>query len=157
MDQQNNNTNSKKFVLSIAGLATLGLVGYMSNIHLKPNTTEMKVVNNASNVEMPQETISTKYKNGTYTVVGEYVSPGGPEQVEITLVIEDDKVLNASGVSKATLPTSINFQGQFLGGFKDVILGKNIDEIKVDKVAGSSLTPKGFHDALEKIKLEAQS
>jgi hypothetical protein len=35
-------------------------------------------------------------------------------------------------------------------------VGKNIDELNVSKVAGSSLTSGGFNQAVEKIKQEAQ-
>ena len=38
-----------------------------------------------------------------------------------------------------------------------MVVGKNIDEVAITKVAGSSLTPKGFTDALEKIKADAKS
>ncbi len=38
-----------------------------------------------------------------------------------------------------------------------VVVGKKIDEVQLTKVAGSSLTPKGFMDALEKVKTEAKA
>jgi hypothetical protein len=38
-----------------------------------------------------------------------------------------------------------------------MVVGKNISELQLTKVSGSSLTPQGFMDALEKIKAEAQS
>jgi len=37
----------------------------------------------------------------------------------------------------------------------DEVIGKSIDDIRLDKMAGSSLTTKGFNAALEKIKIEA--
>ena len=35
------------------------------------------------------------------------------------------------------------------------IAAKNINEVKLDKISGSSLTPQGFNNALEKIKQQA--
>ncbi|KXK09170.1 MAG: hypothetical protein UZ21_OP11001000228 [Microgenomates bacterium OLB22] len=46
-------------------------------------------------------------------------------------------------------------QGLFAEGYKTQVVGKSIDELKLDVVNGSSLTPKGFEDALQKIKTEA--
>ncbi len=45
--------------------------------------------------------------------------------------------------------------GKFAGGISDVVVGKNINDIDVDKVSGSSLTSGGFNEAIEKIKQEA--
>ena len=47
------------------------------------------------------------------------------------------------------------YQGQFESGISAVVVGKNIDEITVDKVAGSSLTSGGFKAAVELIKADA--
>ena len=42
-------------------------------------------------------------------------------------------------------PNTKKFQGEFAGGIKSQIVGKKLDEIKVSKVAGSSLTSGGFN------------
>jgi hypothetical protein len=36
------------------------------------------------------------------------------------------------------------------------IIGKRVDEVKVDKLAGSSGTPRGFNATIERIKREAK-
>ncbi len=48
-----------------------------------------------------------------------------------------------------------NFQGQFIDGIDDEVVGKSLDEISVDRVAGSSLTSGGFNQAVESIKEQA--
>jgi hypothetical protein len=48
-------------------------------------------------------------------------------------------------------------QGKFKEGFEEAVVGKPLDEIALTVVNGSSLTPKGFMDALTKVKLEAAS
>jgi hypothetical protein len=35
-------------------------------------------------------------------------------------------------------------------------VGKNINDLKLTKIAGSSLTPMGFNDAVAKIKMKAK-
>ena len=104
-----------------------------------------------------QTSTSQKYKDGSYTAVGDYNSPGGAEQIGITLVLKNDVIVDATASPKATRPQSVNFQQQFSAGFKVMIVGKNIDEVSLDKVSGSSLTPKGFNDAIAKIKVQAKA
>ena len=50
---------------------------------------------------------------------------------------------------------SEQYQGEFIGGIAEIVEGRDIDEIQVSRVAGSSLTSGGFNDAIEKIKAEA--
>lgn len=97
------------------------------------------------------------YKNGTYSAVGDYISPGGAEQIDVKVTLKDNVITDAVVVSKASRPNSKIFQGMFVSNFKPQVVGKNIDEVKLTKVSGSSLTPKGFNDALEKIKGQAKS
>jgi hypothetical protein len=48
-------------------------------------------------------------------------------------------------------------QGEFISGIAGVVVGKNIDSIKVDKVGGSSLTSGGFNAAVDAIKADAEA
>jgi len=96
------------------------------------------------------------YKNGEYSVIGSYVSPGGAEEVGVNLTIEDNIITAVEFEPKATRPISVKFQGIFAENYNEFVVGKNINEVKLDKVSGSSLTPKGFNDALDKIKAEAK-
>lgn len=98
-----------------------------------------------------------KYKDGTYTAIGGYISPAGEETVEITLVVKNDVVISGTSVTKATNPVSVKLQNLFKDGFNEVVAGKSIDELSLTVVNGSSLTPKGFMDALMKIKEQAIS
>lgn len=102
-------------------------------------------------------TPATEYKDGTYTATGTYQSPGGQESVEITLTIAGDKITDATGKSNATRPQSVEYQGQFLSNFAGEIVGKNVDQVSLDKVAGSSLTSGGFENALQTIKSDAKA
>ena len=122
----------------------------------KPEPTTTPIQNREEEpVATPVE--KKKYKDGTYSATGSYVSPAGPEQVELSLVIKDDKVVSANFVGKGTNPTTMKLQGLFKAGFSTYVVGRNIDEISLTVVNGSSLTPKGFTDALLKIKNEAKA
>ena len=99
---------------------------------------------------------NTKYTDGTYTASGEYTSPAGAEQVTVTLTVKDNVVTEVSSTESAENPKSQYFQKQFAEGVASAVVGKPIGSIALTVVNGSSLTPKGFMDALEKIKEEAK-
>ena len=98
-----------------------------------------------------------KYKDGTYTAPGSYFSPAGDEKVNVSLTIKNDVVTDASFDATGLSPTSKNMQANFKAGFKQYVVGKSIDSISLTVVNGSSLTPKGFMNALAKIKTQAQA
>lgn len=108
----------------------------------------------------PQEQVANTpqymYKNGTYTNLGDYFSPGGNEQIEVQVTLKDDVIVSAEVKSLATRPISVKVQGIFIENFKPLVIGKNINDVVLDKVSGSSLTPKGWNDAIEKIKAVAK-
>lgn len=97
------------------------------------------------------------YKDGAYAATGVYTSPAGKEEVGVSLTLKDNIVTDVTFTPKATNEVSIKLQGMFASGFKELVVGKDINTVKLDKVSGSSLTPKGFNDALDKIRLEAQA
>ncbi len=100
---------------------------------------------------------ASAYKDGEYTATGTYTSPAQQEELEIAITLADGIVTDAEFTGKATHQVSQKLQGQFAEGFKEEVVGKSIDEINLTVVNGSSLTPKGFMDALEKVKKEAQA
>lgn len=95
------------------------------------------------------------YADGSYTATGSYVSPGGQESIEVTLTLTSDVVSAVEVVSNADNPNSVRYQGEFIDGIADVVVGVPLDDLEVDKVAGSSLTSGGFNEAVETIKGEA--
>jgi uncharacterized protein with FMN-binding domain len=96
------------------------------------------------------------YQDGTYSADGTYVSPNGTETVGVELTLASGKVTAVDITQHPSNPNTRKFQGEFAGGIAAQIVGKNIDELNVSKVAGSSLTSGGFNQAVEKIKAEAQ-
>ena len=95
------------------------------------------------------------YADGTYEATGSYQSPNGTESLDVTLTIADDIVTDVQVVGHADNPDSERYQGEFIDGIADIVEGKDIDELTVDRVAGSSLSSTGFKAALETIKADA--
>ncbi|QJU55823.1 hypothetical protein SCB71_02005 [Herbiconiux sp. KACC 21604] len=98
---------------------------------------------------------SSTYADGTYEATGSYTSPNGQEEVDVSVTLEGDVITAVTVTPEATNPNSVNYQTQFADGIAAVVVGKDIDEIEVSRVAGSSLTSGGFNKAIETIKSEA--
>ncbi|MFJ6002665.1 FMN-binding protein [Arthrobacter sp. NPDC092385] len=101
-------------------------------------------------------TADQAYEDGTYTQTGSYQSPAGPEEVGVTLTLEADVVTAVEVEPMPDNPTTTMYQERFAGGISDAIVGRKLDDLAVDKVAGSSLTSGGFNEATDRIKSEAQ-
>lgn len=97
------------------------------------------------------------YQDGTYSAVGSYITPGGAQEVGVTLTISDGIIESSELDLLGTLAISEEKQADFAANYESFVIGKNIDEVELTKVSGSSLTPKGFNDALDQIKQEASS
>lgn len=109
---------------------------------------------NSSDNDEPED--DSVYEDGTYQETGAYTNPAGPETIGVTLTIKDD-VVTGVGIRKDGInETTKKFQTLFVDGISALVVGKGLDEIGTfSSVNGSSLTPKGFQDALEAIKVEA--
>ncbi|MFK4836222.1 hypothetical protein ACI3KY_10885 [Microbacterium sp. ZW T2_14] len=98
---------------------------------------------------------SGSYADGTYTADGSYATPESVETIAVTVTLEDDVITAVEVTGDPQKRESEQYQGQFIGGIADVVVGQDIDDVQVSRVAGSSLTSGGFNDAIETIKSEA--
>ncbi|WP_457950605.1 FMN-binding protein [Pseudarthrobacter sp. alpha12b] len=142
-----------------AGIAGLSLAGTVagcapSTADSTPGTAGAPAAPSAGSSSLAASGAS--YKDGTYNADGNYVSPNGTETVGVQLTLAAGNVTDVQITQHPSNPNTRKFQGQFAGGIAAQVVGKNIDELNVSKVAGSSLTSGGFNQALEKIKAEAQ-
>lgn len=97
------------------------------------------------------------YTDGTYTADGSYQTPESIEKISVTVTLEGDVITAVEVTGDPQKAESKQYQGKFIGGIQSEVVGKNIDEISVSRVAGSSLTSGGFNDAITQIKAEATS
>jgi uncharacterized protein with FMN-binding domain len=95
------------------------------------------------------------YADGTYTAEGTYQTPESVETISVTVTLEDDVITDVQVSGNPQARESQDYQSQFIGGIADAVVGKDIDQISVSRVAGSSLTSGGFNDAIRTIKSEA--
>lgn len=102
----------------------------------------------------PEADGSTQYADGRYEATGEYGSQDS--SIGVTLTLADDVITDVAVDPHATDPTSLDLQERFADAIGDRVVGRDIDDVHIDRLAGSSHTPDGFNDALEKIKNEAE-
>jgi hypothetical protein len=142
-------------VIVLLAAATAGVVYVLNRDQETSDTTTSQTPSTSSNETPSTGSTSGTYKDGTYSATGKYISPGGDESIDVTLAVASGKVTSANATTHAATSTSSQYQSEFTGSFKDLVVGKSIDEIKLSRVAGSSLTSNGFNDALEQIKDKA--
>ncbi|MBG6223606.1 uncharacterized protein with FMN-binding domain [Arthrobacter sp. CAN_A2] len=149
----------KRVLTALAAVSILGAAGCAgadAEEPASPPASEQPAAGTSAEAPAAGGSVGEAYKDGTYTGTGSYQSPAGQEEVGVTLTLEADVVTAVEVEPMPDNPTTTEYQGRFAGGISDAVVGKKLDELSVDKVAGSSLTSGGFNDALGKIKSEAQ-
>jgi hypothetical protein len=155
-------SNRKPLIAGIIAIVILIVV--VGGVSLaKKNTTNTadtaSVAPQPSSAQAATDTAdgTASYVSGSYSASGSYSSPGGTEEVAVRVTLDGNTITDVSVTTDPASPTSEEYQNEFKNGYKGFVVGKNIDDIKLSKVSGSSLTSQGFNAALQKIKDQAQS
>lgn len=149
--------NSKKPLLTAAaGLALLGTAGCGSAGSAQDAATDEASGTPAPAASSGAPATGGEYQDGEYTATGSYIPPSNTkEEVTVSLTLADGVVTDLQVSASGNHPTSKRYQAEFTNGVQQEVVGKPLDEVKVDKVASSSLTSSGFNKALDEIKSEA--
>lgn len=120
---------------------------------------EMAEVEVAESSPVPEETQTVQpdatlgdYADGTFEATGNYQSPNGAETVGVSLDLVDGIIQAVTVTPNPSNATTERYQGIFRDNIAAEIIGVPLAEVKVDRVAGSSLTGGGFNDALDQIR-----
>lgn len=148
-------------LLAIAA-TTVAIVGGNAN---KDQSTTAEVSPSPSSSVAASDTPATTgsnsgaYKAGTYEATGSYRTPGGQESVTVSVTLSgtDGTIasIDTTGTGAASGGESREYQGKFLANYKELVVGKKIDDVSLSRVAGSSLTSNGFNNALDEIAQDA--
>lgn len=95
------------------------------------------------------------YADGTYSAEGSYQTPETVEEISVTLTLEGGVVTDVEVTGDPQARETEQYQGQFIDGIAEEVVGVSIDELNVTRVAGSSLTSGGFNAAVDDIKDQA--
>ncbi|MFZ1250074.1 MAG: hypothetical protein WAR37_01325 [Candidatus Microsaccharimonas sp.] len=156
----------KKLHPALAALIVIVLIGIVASAAIvvsqnqqtdTATNTSQQTSSSSSSTTQTQSTDTSTYKDGTYSATGSYVSPGGRESIDLTVTIKDGVITDTSVVKNATDRDAEEYQTLFANNYKDLVIGKSVNEVSLTRVAGSSLTTNGFNDALDQIKNDAKA
>lgn len=111
----------------------------------------------SSSTELTQIPDGATFTDGTYSATGSYQTPGGSERIGVKVTLSNGVVSDADLTEMGMTGEAREYQEQFASTYKSQVVGKKISEIKLDRVAGSSLTSSGFNNALNDIAKQAQA
>jgi uncharacterized protein with FMN-binding domain len=100
-------------------------------------------------------TSTSRYADGVCRARGWYGSL--PSSITVVVTLTDGVIKAVRVRPHATNPTSLQLQRRFAAAVPAVVVGKRIDTVKVGRLAGSSGTPVGFNDAIDRIKRQARA
>jgi hypothetical protein len=136
-----------------AGLGVLALTGCV----LGPETPDAETASPDA-TSTPTSTPAPSppaYADGTNTAEGSYVAPSGPETISVSLTLAGDVVTDVSVIGDAVDHSAFEFQRRFAKGIAAEVVGRDISDLSVSRISGSSLTSIGFNAAVEMIRAEA--
>lgn len=169
MDSQPNNetagpsSNTKLIavaaILILAVLLVFGIRAFSGNDNTA-NTNSSATDSAARSTTTNDATSSNNaangsYQDGTYSATGSYATPEGEEQITVKLTLADGTVTDTSATASGKARESRQYQSQFLNAYKELVVGKSVDELRLSRVSGSSLTSQGFNKAVQTIKQQA--
>ena len=93
------------------------------------------------------------YRDGTYEARGWY--GGLPSHHDVTLTIAGGVVSDVAITTPAEDEVSLGYQQRFAEALPGAIVGRAVDELDIDRLAGASGCSEGFMNALAEIKQEA--
>jgi uncharacterized protein with FMN-binding domain len=144
-------------MLSMTGMTLLAVAacsGTGSDTAVPPPSGPVRSAASAPSAVRPStQPGQVTYVDGRYTAKGWY--GGGPSSIDVTITLANEIITDVDVIPNATNSTSLDYQQRFAGGVGAEVIGKDIDDVNLDRVAGSSTTPAGFNDALTRIKAQA--
>lgn len=146
--------------LRIIGVIAIGLIAIGGTatavvLNKQTDTTPSNTTTTSSPNNTTPSTSGTAYKNGSFSANGSYRTPGGTETISVSVTLKDDVITSVS-VTGNGRGDSAEYQSMFKSGVSSLTVGKDIDDVKLSRVSGSSLTSTGFNSALDTIKTEAR-
>lgn len=153
---------SKKLVAFLAVMiVVVAIVGTiaLSKKQQDKVSTVTSADSSSNNVDTTAPAVTTgaaSYRDGTYTAEGSYNTPGGDESITITVTLQNGLVTSTSATSTPMDSDAQEYQDAFKSAYKGQVVGKKVDNLRLSRVAGSSLTSIGFNNALDQIKNQAQ-
>jgi uncharacterized protein with FMN-binding domain len=159
MDDKTTETNHKA-VITFLAVVIIAIVVTVAVIAApkKSQTDQANTTKDTTSTNTATSTATTtSFKNGRYSATGSYESPGGEESISIQVTLNNGIITATSATPGTQDSESAEYQAMFISGYKSQVIGKNIADITLSRVSGSSLTSQGFNDAISKIEDQAKA
>lgn len=151
--------NAGIIAISLSAIASSSVYVYTSIFKDQKNTNDDSKIVVVSNPTPTTAQTTYKYKDGTYTVSGDYDTTGPTHhKMEVVITLEKDVIVEATTELKDSplSATSAKNNDAFENALKTSVIGKKLDEISsVGVISGSSDTTRGFKEAIERVQKEA--
>ncbi|WP_326761672.1 hypothetical protein OHB35_44510 [Streptomyces phaeochromogenes] len=144
---------NKKITTTLMGISVTAAIASCMDTGTDTDSASSPSASNVTSAPSRSPSNGGPYEDGEYTVDGEYGTRGS--SIGVSLTLDDDEITVVDVTPHATDETSLALQRRFAEAVPALVVGKDIDDVNLDRVAGNSATPAGFNDALEKIKAEA--
>ncbi len=133
------------------------IVGAVAAASKNKSATSIASSSRSASMSATAAKSTATYTDGEYKATGSYESPGGTENIAVDVTIANNIVTATTATSGANDSEAEVYQSQFISGLKKYVVGKNVNDIKLSRVSGSSLTSQGFNDALTQIRNQAKA
>ena len=97
------------------------------------------------------------YKDGTYKATSSYYVPHGREDIQVSLTLQNGIVTASSIRNSENDFDSAGYQEDFAAEYKQYVVGRKIDGLRLSYIAGASDTTQGFNDAVSRIASQARA
>ena len=145
-------------VLLVAAATAVIVISNSGNKQATDSTTTSSTDSTASSASPSASTSTsstTSFKDGSYSATGSYQTPGGQESIGVKVTLAGGMITDATVTQNASGGEAEEYQSKFVSGYKSQVVGKKISDVNLSRVAGSSLTPIGFNDAIADIEKQA--
>lgn len=152
-------SKSSRSLAAWAGLAALSLAACgLTQESPEASTATSRAPFTSSAEPTPADDLPTSFDAGEYEAQGEYPTPAGTQSIGVNLDLDAaGTIMTVTVEPQAERGNSVQFQKKFAQGIAKKVVGRPITELSVDKVSGSSLTSKGFNQAITTIITEARA
>lgn len=153
-------SNKGKIIATIVVIAAVALIALAASMlggekQEIANQTQSSPSTTSSSETLAANTNKT-YKDGTYTIEDSYISPGGEEDIKVTLKISGGTIVDADVEQHPDNRDSAEHQALFRESYKSRVVGKALGTLQLSRVSGASLTTASFNEALDKIRNQAE-
>lgn len=99
---------------------------------------------------------SSAYKDGSYSSTANYRTPGGTNNIKVSIVLTGDLITSVETKDQYQDGESQPYISDFKSAISGKVVGKKINSLNLSRVGGASLTTKGFNAALADIMRQAK-